>query len=38
MTVVAPADPDARDALVAEARGWSGLVGLDLAREATTLQ
>jgi carbamoyl-phosphate synthase small subunit len=26
------------DSLVAQARGWSGLVGLDLAREATTLQ
>jgi carbamoyl-phosphate synthase small subunit len=26
------------DALVAEARGWRGLVGLDLAKEATTLQ
>ena len=34
-------DPDGRfdlDALVAEARAWTGLVGLDLAREATTLQ
>jgi len=33
--------PDGRfdlDALVAEARGWSGLTGLDLAREASTLQ
>ena len=33
--------PDGRfdiDALVAQARGWSGLVGLDLAKEATTLQ
>ncbi len=33
--------PDGRfdlDALVAQARAWSGLVGLDLAREATTLQ
>lgn len=26
------------DALVAEARGWSGLVGLDLAKPASTLQ
>jgi carbamoyl-phosphate synthase small subunit len=26
------------DALVAEARAWSGLVGLDLAKEASTLQ
>ncbi|MEW6598363.1 MAG: glutamine-hydrolyzing carbamoyl-phosphate synthase small subunit [Pseudomonadota bacterium] len=26
------------DALVAEARGWRGLVGLDLAKEATALQ
>jgi carbamoyl-phosphate synthase small subunit len=34
-------DPEGRfdiDALVAEAREWSGIVGLDLAREATTLQ
>jgi carbamoyl-phosphate synthase small subunit len=34
-------DPDGRfdiDALVAEARAWSGLVGLDLAKDATTLQ
>jgi carbamoyl-phosphate synthase small subunit len=33
--------PDGRfdlDALVAQAREWSGIVGLDLAREATTLQ
>jgi carbamoyl-phosphate synthase small subunit len=33
--------PDGRfdlDALVAQARGWRGLVGLDLAKEATTLQ
>jgi carbamoyl-phosphate synthase small subunit len=33
--------PDGRfdlDALVAEARAWSGLEGLDLAKEATTLQ
>jgi carbamoyl-phosphate synthase small subunit len=33
--------PDGRfdlDALVARARGWRGLVGLDLAKEATTLQ
>ena len=33
--------PDGRfdlDALIAQARAWSGLVGLDLAREATTLQ
>ena len=33
--------PDGRfdlDALVAQARGWSGIAGLDLAREATTLQ
>ena len=33
--------PDGRfdlEALTAQARGWSGLVGLDLAREATTLQ
>ena len=26
------------DALVAQARGWSGLVGLDLAKDASTLQ
>lgn len=34
-------DPEGRfdlDALVAEARAWSGLEGLDLAKEATTLQ
>ncbi|WP_158912935.1 glutamine-hydrolyzing carbamoyl-phosphate synthase small subunit [Caulobacter sp. S45] len=34
-------DPDGNfdlDALVAEARAWSGLVGLDLAKDATTLQ
>jgi len=34
-------DPEGRfdlDALVAQARGWTGLVGLDLARDATTLQ
>jgi carbamoyl-phosphate synthase small subunit len=34
-------DPDGRfdlDALVAEARAWPGLVGLDLAKDATTLQ
>jgi carbamoyl-phosphate synthase small subunit len=34
-------DPEGRfdlDALVAEARAWTGLVGLDLAKEATTLQ
>jgi carbamoyl-phosphate synthase small subunit len=34
-------DPEGRfdlDALVAEARAWSGLVGLDLAKDATTLQ
>jgi carbamoyl-phosphate synthase small subunit len=34
-------DPDGRfdlDALVAEARAWTGLEGLDLAKEATTLQ
>ncbi len=34
-------DPDGRfdiDALVAEARAWSGLEGLDLAKDATTLQ
>jgi carbamoyl-phosphate synthase small subunit len=34
-------DPDGRfdlDALVAEARAWPGLVGLDLAKEATCLQ
>lgn len=34
-------DPDGRfdlDALVAEARAWAGLEGLDLAKEATTLQ
>ena len=33
--------PDGRfdlDALVAKARAWEGLVGMDLAREATTLQ
>ncbi len=33
--------PDGRfdlDALVARARGWTGLTGLDLAKEATTLQ
>ena len=33
--------PDGRfdlDALIAQARAWSGLVGLDLAREASTLQ
>jgi len=34
-------DPEGRfdlDALVAEARAWNGLVGLDLAKDATTLQ
>ena len=34
-------DPDGRfdlDALLAEARAWPGLVGLDLAKDATTLQ
>ena len=34
-------DPDGNfdlDALIAQAREWSGLVGLDLAKEATTLQ
>ncbi len=34
-------DPDGAfdlDALVAQARAWSGLVGLDLAKDATTLQ
>jgi carbamoyl-phosphate synthase small subunit len=34
-------DPEGRfdlDALVAEARGWTGLVGLDLAKPASTLQ
>ncbi len=34
-------DPDGRfdlDALVAQARAWTGLVGLDLAKDATTLQ
>ena len=34
-------DPEGRfdlDALVAEARAWTGLVGLDLAKDATTLQ
>ena len=34
-------DPQGRfdlDALLAKARAWSGLVGLDLAKEATTLQ
>ena len=34
-------DPDGRfdlDALVAEARAWTGLLGLDLAKDATTLQ
>ncbi len=34
-------DPDGRfdlDALVAQARAWTGLVGLDLARPASTLQ
>jgi carbamoyl-phosphate synthase small subunit len=34
-------DPDGRfdlDALVAQARAWAGLEGLDLAKEATTLQ
>jgi carbamoyl-phosphate synthase small subunit len=34
-------DPDGRfdlDALIAEARAWSGLEGLDLAKDATTLQ
>jgi carbamoyl-phosphate synthase small subunit len=34
-------DPEGRfdlDALIAEARAWTGLVGLDLVREATTLQ
>ncbi len=34
-------DPEGRfdlDALVADARGWAGLVGLDLAKPATTLQ
>jgi carbamoyl-phosphate synthase small subunit len=34
-------DPEGRfdlDALVEQARAWSGLVGLDLAKEATTLQ
>ncbi|WP_297804357.1 glutamine-hydrolyzing carbamoyl-phosphate synthase small subunit [uncultured Brevundimonas sp.] len=34
-------DPEGKfdiDALVAKARDWSGLVGLDLAKEATTLQ
>ncbi len=34
-------DPEGKfdlDALVAQAREWSGLVGLDLAKEATTLQ
>lgn len=34
-------DPDGRfdlDALVAEARSWTGLVGLDLAKPASTLQ
>jgi carbamoyl-phosphate synthase small subunit len=34
-------DPDGRfdlDALIAQARAWSGLTGLDLAKEATTLQ
>ncbi len=34
-------DPEGRfdlDALIGQARAWGGLVGLDLAREATTLQ
>ncbi|OGN44033.1 MAG: carbamoyl phosphate synthase small subunit [Caulobacterales bacterium RIFCSPHIGHO2_01_FULL_70_19] len=34
-------DPEGRfdlDALVAQAKAWSGLVGLDLAKDATTLQ
>ena len=34
-------DPDGRfdlEALIAQARAWSGLVGLDLAKDATTLQ
>jgi carbamoyl-phosphate synthase small subunit len=34
-------DPNGRfdlDALIAQARAWSGLAGLDLAKEATTLQ
>ncbi len=34
-------DPDGRfdlDALVAQARGWTGLVGLDLAKDASTRQ